>query len=166
MAYPKGKPKSAKSKALASASMLAANRNNPALREGARSRRVGYRHSEETKRKIGEAHRHKMQTDSAYRESRARHAELASRSAREKFLAALSTTALRLADVPLSKGDQATLRSLPCAKCRSRAKPRQLAHIVARSQGGPQLHVWGNVIPLCEDCHAATDHCQETNVPE
>lgn len=156
MAMPKGHKHTEAAKARITAGLVR-KFSTPEGKQALADRKRGP-HSEETRLRMRNSHLRRMKTDPEYRAMRARTSAHATRVARERFLATLSTTKLRIGDIPLSKGDQRLVRSLPCAICRTRKVPRQLAHIVARSQGGPQLHVWGNVIPLCEDCHASADH--------
>jgi len=120
--------------------------------------RRGYKHSAETKAKMSATFLRKMADDPAYAAMRRENARRNSLRARQRFLATLAGTNLVLADIPLSKEEKKMLRAFHCAICRTLDRPRQLAHIVARSHGGPQRHTWGNTIPLCAPCHAAVDH--------
>jgi 5-methylcytosine-specific restriction endonuclease McrA len=129
----------------------------PEMRDVRRRARLGWRHSDETKKKMTIAHNRRMATDPTYRATRKRVALIATQAARAMFLSALSEAPLTKSEIPLTKGDAAVIRSLPCALCRTTERPRELAHMRARSQGGPPRHVWGNVIPLCEPCHRSTD---------
>ena len=144
-------------KAKMSAFQLVAQ-NTPERRELQRQARLGWKHSAETKAKMSATALRKMAEDPAFAKMRRDHARRNSLILRQRFLATLAGTNLVLADIPLSKEEKKMLRAFHCAICRTLDRPRQLAHIVARSHGGPQRHTWGNTIPLCAPCHAAVDH--------
>jgi 5-methylcytosine-specific restriction endonuclease McrA len=149
----------ARAKMSASAKLVQAQ---PERREKQRLARIGWVHSAETKAKMSATFLRKLAEDPAYAAMRRENARRNSLRARQKFLAALAGTNLVLAEIPLSKEEKKMLRAFHCAICRTLDRPRQLAHIVARSQGGPQRHTWGNAIPLCAPCHAAVDHGKVT----